>query len=136
MGRSELENVKTTRQLFVEDFSIREGNETKSETKQELEELRSRQLNRSSNVAKVRQELTGNAIMTKTETDESSLQDGKVNKEPAPARGRKREFKSSKEKEKNAARSKSLSSIKNAGNKLKSFANEKLKSVMKNNQKL
>ena len=78
-----------------------------------MEELRSRQLNKSSNVAKVRQELTGNAIMTKTETDESSLHDekinepfyetldsedenstiqiaGKVNKEPAPARGRKR----------------------------------------------
>merc|ERR1712113_469021 len=48
--RSELENVKTTRQLFVEDFSIRKGNENKSETKQELEELRSRQLNKSSNV--------------------------------------------------------------------------------------
>ena len=66
-----------------------------------------------------------------------------------------REFKSSKEKEKTAARSKALSSIKNvgtfsftkieykyliydlqAGNKLKSFANEKLKNVMKNNQKL
>ena len=66
-----------------------------------------------------------------------------------------REFKSTKEKEKTAVRSKSLTSIKNvgtfsftnieskyliydlqAGNKLKSFANEKLKNVMKNNQKL
>ena len=80
-----------------------------------MEELRSRQLNKSSNVAKVRQELTGNAIMTKTETNESSLQEvtiaepfyetletqdenstiqittGKVNNEPAPARGRKRQ---------------------------------------------
>ena len=78
-----------------------------------MEELRSRQLNKSSNVAKVRQELRGNAIMTKTETNESSLQEvkitepfyetleardenstnqitEKVNNEPAPARGRKR----------------------------------------------
>ena len=79
-----------------------------------MEELRSRQINKSSNVVKVRQELTGNAIMTKTDTnDQSSLQDvkvtepfyetldsedenstiqitGKVNNEPAPARGRKR----------------------------------------------
>ena len=91
----------------------RKGNENKSETKQELEELRSRQLNKSTNVVKVRQELTGNAIMTKTETKDSSWQDvkitepfydtletpeenstiqitGKVNNEPAPARGRKR----------------------------------------------
>lgn len=91
----------------------RKGNENKSETKQELEELRSRQINKSSNVVKVRQELTGNAIMTKAETNESSWQDvkttepvydtletpeenstnkitGKVNNEPAPARGRKR----------------------------------------------
>ena len=80
-----------------------------------MEELRNRQLNKSSNVVKVRQELTGNAIMTKTETNESSLQDvkitepfyetlvetrdensaiqitGKVYNEPAPARGRKRQ---------------------------------------------
>ena len=56
----------------------RKGNENKSETKQELEELRSRQINKSSNVVKVRQELTGNAIMTKAETNESSWQDVKT----------------------------------------------------------
>ena len=79
-----------------------------------MEELRSRQLNKSSNVARVRQELTGNTIMTKAETEQSSgLQEvkitesyqdtsetgeensriqitEKVNDEPAPARGRKR----------------------------------------------
>ena len=79
-----------------------------------MEELRSRQLNKSSKVARVREELTGNAIMTKAETEQSSqlqevkitelyqdtLETGeenpriqiteKVNNEPAPARGRKR----------------------------------------------
>ena len=111
--RSELENVKTTRQLFVEDFSSRfgytkyneikgktflvflfihsddysiliwccfqrKGNENKSETKLELEGLRSRQLNKSSNVVKVRQELMGNTKITETEEGESSLQDVKI----------------------------------------------------------
>jgi len=150
----ELENVKTTRQLFVEDFPSRKENENNSKTKLELEELRNRKLNKSSNVLKVRQELTGSVEVTKTETDPSSLQDvkitvpfsdsledpvensknqfaGNVHNDPADTRGRNRELKYTKEKGKTAVRSKSLSSIKNAGNKLKSLANEKMKNVMK-----
>jgi len=160
--REELDNVKTTRQMFVDDFSSRKENEnTKSETFQDLEQLRSVQLNKTSNVEKVRHdlELLESTAIALSETDSnsqdknrnignfSSVETNKNkdtniqtierdNSGSAPARGRKRELKSSREKEKTTVRSKSLSSIKNAGNKLKSLANEKLRNVMKNNQKL